>query len=237
VSRTIAILAGGLGTRVAALTGGVTPKAMLPLAGRPFIDHKLAETRRLGADRVVLLLGHGADQIAAHVGDGSQWGMHIDVLLDGSQPLGTGGALRHAAPLLGLQVWVTYGDTLLDADLQGAETHARTIGCRGAMTVLHNRDQWEISNTSIAGGRVVAYTKGEPAGTHEYIDYGYLLFPVDSLTEIDDPAFDLRIVISKLIEQRQLAAYEVFERFHDIGTPEALAETDRWLRARSGIDS
>jgi len=237
VSRTIAILAGGLGTRVAALTGGTTPKAMLPLAGRPFIDHKLAEARRLGADRVVLLLGHGAEQIVTHVGDGARWGVHLDVLLDGPQLLGTGGSLRRAAARLGEAVWVTYGDTLLQADLGAAEMHARTIGCRAVMTVLHNLDRWEPSNTSIADGRVIAYTKGDPPGTHEYIDYGYVLLPVDSLTDVVEATFDLRVVMQRLIERRDLAAYEVHERFHDIGTPETLAETDEWLRARAEIES
>lgn len=236
MSRTIAILAGGLGTRVAALTGGTTPKAMLSLAGRPFIDHKLAEAQRLGADHVVLLLAHGADQIVAHVGDGGRWDLHLDVMLDGDRQLGTGGSLRQAARLLGAQVWVTYGDTLLDADLGAAEDHARAINCRAVMTVLHNRDRWEPSNASIADGRVVSYTKGDPPGTHEYIDYGYLLLPATSLTDVVEAAFDLRVVVQRLIEQRDMAAYEVHERFHDIGTPEALAETDAWLRSRSEVE-
>jgi NDP-sugar pyrophosphorylase family protein len=235
VNRTIAILAGGLGTRVAALTGGVTPKAMLPLAGRPFIDHKLDEARRLGADRVVLLLGHGADQIEAYVGDGARWGLHLEVMLDGDRPLGTGGSLRQAARLLGERAWITYGDTLLDADLGAAETHARAIDCRAVMTVLHNRDRWEPSNTSIADGRVISYTKGDPPGTHEYIDYGYLLLPGDSITAVGAAAFDLRIVVQSLVERRDIAAYEVHERFHDIGTPDAMAETDAWLRSRGRI--
>ena len=101
------------------------------------------------------------------------------------------------------------------------------------MTVLHNRDHWETSNTSIADGHVIAYTKGDPPGTHEYIDYGYVLLPVDSLTDVTEAAFDLRVVVQRLIEQRSLAAYEVHERFHDIGTPEAFAETDAWLRDRA----
>ena len=233
MKRTIAILAGGLGTRIAALTGGTTPKAMLPLAGRPFIDHKLAEARRLGADRVVLLLAHGADQIEDHVGDGAPWHLEVDVMLDGDRRLGTGGSLRQAAPLFGEQVWVTYGDTLLDADLRAAERHARTIGCRAVMTVLHNRDRWEPSNTSIADGRVTSYGKGRPPGTHEYIDYGYLLLPVESLSDVVETAFDLQVVVQRLIEQNDMAAYEVHERFHDIGTPEAWAETEAWLLARN----
>jgi NDP-sugar pyrophosphorylase family protein len=56
--------------------------------------------------------------------------------------------------------------------------------------------------------------------------------PVDSLAAVSEDAFDLRVVVQRLIEQRDMAAYEVHERFHDIGTPEALAETDEWIRTR-----
>ena len=232
MNRTVAILAGGLGTRVAALTGGTLPKAMLPIAGRPFIDHKLAEARRLGAARVVLLLGHGADAIVDHVGDGSAWGFELAVALDGPKLLGTGGSLRRATALLGDAPWITYGDTLLEVDLVQAEAAASAMGCTAVLTVLRNRDRWEPSNTSVRDGRVVAYTKGDPPGTHEYIDYGYLRIPTAALAAQDRDAFVLRPVIEGLITARALAAFEVHERFHDIGTPEALAETDAWLRAR-----
>jgi NDP-sugar pyrophosphorylase family protein len=100
------------------------------------------------------------------------------------------------------------------------------------MTVLHNADRWQPSNTSVADGRVVAYGKHASGGTHDHIDYGYLLLPVAALDAVEDEAFDLSVVLQVLIRDRRLAAFEVTERFHDIGTPEALAETDAWLRAR-----
>jgi NDP-sugar pyrophosphorylase family protein len=203
---------------------------MLPIAGRPFIDHKLDEAARLRADRVVLLLAHGAEQIEAHVRT-SPRDFDVEVVLDGPTLLGTGGALKRATGSLGQRVWVTYGDTLLDADLTAAEARAADLGCRGAMTVLRNKDQWEPSNTSVEGGRVVAYSKGDPPGTHEYIDYGYLLIPVAALADVLEGAFDLRVVVQRLVADRDLAAFEVQERFHDIGTPEALRETDAWVRA------
>jgi NDP-sugar pyrophosphorylase family protein len=102
------------------------------------------------------------------------------------------------------------------------------------MTVLRNRDQWQPSNTSVVAGRVAAYTKGDPPGTHEFIDYGYMLLPVTALGDTDAEAFDLYVVLQKLITARELAAFEVYERFHDIGTPEALEETESWLEARAG---
>jgi D-glycero-D-manno-heptose 1,7-bisphosphate phosphatase len=99
------------------------------------------------------------------------------------------------------------------------------------MTVLRNGDRWQPSNTSVSDGRVVAYEKGAPPGTHAFIDYGYLLLPTAALIATSETVFDLRAVVDRLMRLGTLAAYEVSERFHDIGTPEALAETDAWLRA------
>jgi NDP-sugar pyrophosphorylase family protein len=237
VTRTIAILAGGLGTRVAALTGGTIPKAMLPVAGAPFIDHKLDEARRLGATRVVLLLAHGADQITDHVGDGARFDVPVDVVLDGDELLGTGGALRRAAAHLGDWPWITYGDTLLDVDLDAAEAHAAALACRGVMTVLHNRDALEPSNTTVTEGRVTAYAKGDPPGTHEYIDYGLIRLPMAAFDAVEARVFDLTVVVQGLIAARDLAAFEALEPFHDIGTPTALDETDAWLRSRASHGS
>jgi NDP-sugar pyrophosphorylase family protein len=231
LTRTVAILAGGLGTRVAALTGGAIPKAMLPVAGAPFIDHKLEEARRLGASRVVLLLGHAAGQIVEHVGDGARFGVPVTVVLDGDELLGTGGALRQAAASLGDRPWITYGDTLLEVDLDAAERQADAAGCRGVMTVLRNRDQLEPSNTTVVANRVTAYSKGDPPGTHEYIDYGLVRLPTAAFEAVGARAFDLSVIVQDLIGARDLAAFEVHEPFHDIGTPESRSETNAWLRS------
>lgn len=232
MTRTVAILAGGLGTRVRSLTGGTKPKAMLEVAGRPFIDHKLDEVHRLGADRAVLLLGHGAPEVIDHV-NRREADVAVEVVLDGEELLGTGGALQRALGSLGERFWVTYGDTLLDADLADAEALAARMGCDGCMTVLHNRDALQPSNTSVSVGKVVAYDKRPAPGTHEYIDYGYLLLPAAAFTLGDEGPFDLETVLQPMIVSGRLAAFEVSEGFHDIGTPEALAETDGWLRSRS----
>src|SRR4051794_16342155 len=97
----IAVLAGGLGTRGRHRTGPDLPKALLPIAGVPFIELKRGELRAGGAARVVLLVGHGAEPLVEHVGDGAAYDLRIEVIRDPPNLLGTGGALRRAAPALG----------------------------------------------------------------------------------------------------------------------------------------
>src|SRR5690348_1894505 len=94
-------------------TGADLPKALLPVAGAPFIDAKLHQLAQLGAHEVVLLTGHGAARIAEYVGDGRRWGLAARHVVDGDVLLGTGGAVRRALDVLGDPFWVTFGDTLV----------------------------------------------------------------------------------------------------------------------------
>lgn len=230
--RTAVVLAGGLGTRVAALTGDQRPKALLELDGQPFLDHKLAELERLGVGRAVLLVGRHGELIERHVGDGSRYGLAIDLLSDGDVLRGTGGALKQALPQLPERFWVTYGDTLLDADLDAAERRRAAAGWEGVMTVLRNRGRWQPSNVLVRGDLVVGYTKGDVPPSYEHLDYGYLELPAAAVLAVEGEVFDLGAVVAPLIERGGLGAVEVTERFHDIGTPEALVETEAWLRSR-----
>ena len=174
VTRTIAILAGGLGTRVAALTGGTMPKAMLP-ARRPALHRPQARrgsAARRRSRRAAARARRRSDRGACR--RRRAWELHLDVVLDGDRQLGTGGALQAS------------GQAARRAGVGHLRRHAPrcrprrrrstrpTIGCRAVMTVLHNRDRGSRATRRVADGRVVSYTKGDPPGTHEYIDYGYL---------------------------------------------------------------
>jgi NDP-sugar pyrophosphorylase family protein len=231
--RVAVLLAGGLGTRVAAVTGPDEPKALLPVAGRPFIEWKLRQLASLGVTDVLLLTGHGGDRLREAVGDGAQWGVRASCRDDGSHPLGTGGAIRAVLPELPELFWVTYGDSLVEAPLAAIEAELDPTAL-ATMTVLRNDDRWQPSNVEAVSGTVRRYSKGDPPGTYSWIDYGLLLFRSRAFDACPAASFDLREVIERLVAARQLRAYEVTERFHDIGTVAAWHETDEWARA-SGL--
>jgi NDP-sugar pyrophosphorylase family protein len=234
--RTAVVLAGGLGTRISSVTQGRLPKVLVPVAGRPFLDHKIDEMHRLGVDRVLLLLGSHGDQVAEHVRSRA-WPLQIDHRSDGETLRGTGGAIKYAAGALDDEFWVTYGDTLLDADLAGAERFAAERGLAAVMTVLRNDDRWEPSNVRLDGDLVISYRKGAPPGSHQYLDYGYLLLPKAAFLAQDAPSFDLAVVIQSLVTEGRLGGFPVTERFHDIGTAEALADTEAWLSSPHRVSS
>lgn len=106
----VALLAGGLATRLRPLTEKI-PKALLSVAGEPFLVHQLRLLHSRGLRRVVLCVGHLGEMIQAEVGDGSAYGMQLEYSFDGAKLLGTGGAIAHALPLLGEAFLVLYGDS------------------------------------------------------------------------------------------------------------------------------
>ena len=231
MTRTVVVLAGGLGTRVAHLTATDLPKALVPVGGRPFIDLKLAELVAGGADEIVLLVGHNAPALTRHLRDATPPGVTVRCVEDGPELLGTGGAIRRALEGLPARFWVTYGDTLLEVPMQAVEGFLGATDVDGVMVVLENVDRWETSNVSVRDDRVVAYEKGAPPGSHRFIDYGMLLLGRDAFAaRAPASAFDLGDVVSEEIGRGRLGAWVVSERFHDIGTEAAWRETDEWVR-------
>lgn len=105
------ILAGGLGTRLGALTGDV-PKPLVPVAGRPFLDWLLGEVRRHGIQRIVLIGGHRGEVLRQAYADATD----VAVLVE-PEPRGTGGALHQAADLLDDRFLLMNGDSLFDVNL------------------------------------------------------------------------------------------------------------------------
>ncbi|NLW34470.1 MAG: NTP transferase domain-containing protein, partial [Syntrophorhabdus aromaticivorans] len=134
MSLPVAILAGGLSTRLGPLTKAI-PKALIDVAGKPFIARQLDYVRQQGISRVVLCLGHLGEQVRAFVGDGSAFGLEVSYSWDGRLLMGTGGALKRALPLLGKHFFVLYGDSYLLVDLGTVERGFVESGKPALMTV------------------------------------------------------------------------------------------------------
>ena len=224
----IAVLAGGLATRMGDLTRN-TPKSLLLVAGEPFIAHQLRLFRREGIERVILCTGHFGEQIAEFVGDGSRFGLQVGYSSDGDKLRGTGGAIKKALPLLGKEFFVTYGDSYLDISYQPVANAFRSAGMPGLMTILRNEDKWDTSNVLFQNGRIVRYSK-VPAIGMKHIDFGLGVLSAqvfESEPQVDP--FDLSVTYANLVEIGQMAGFEVEQRFYEIGSPRGLSETSAHL--------
>jgi NDP-sugar pyrophosphorylase family protein len=227
-------LAGGLATRLRPITSTI-PKALVEVAGKPFIDHQLALLKRNGIRRVVLCLGHLGEQVEQYLWDGQAHGLKLDFCHDGERLLGTGGALRRAAPLLGDVFWVVYGDSYMDIDYSAVLADFARSDALGLMTVIANFGRWDCSNVLFRDGRIVCYDKRRPTPDMNHIDYGVALLRRSALARIplDRPA-DLADLYHDLVAEGRMAAHEVTQRFYEIGSPAGLEETRAYLLARAG---
>ena len=225
----LALLAGGLATRLGQLTARV-PKSLLLVAGEPFIAHQLRLLAAQGVRNVVICTGHLCEPIERFVGDGREFDCRVRYSCDGPTPLGTGGAIRRALDLLGPQFWVMYGDSYLTAPFAPMVDAFRSSGQPALMAVYQNENRWDTSNVLFRSGKVLRYDKsgGEPGMQH--IDYGFGFFSAAVFDQWPDGcAFDLAELQTRLVEQGLMAGYEVAERFYEIGSFAGLRETDSFL--------
>lgn len=228
----VALLAGGMATRLRPITE-LIPKAMVEVAGRPFIDHQLDLLRRNGIRRVVMCLGYRGQQLEAHVGDGASRGMEIRYAYDGEKLMGTGGAVRRALPLLRDAFWVMYGDSYMDIDYAAVLDYFNHSDADALMTVLRNAGRWDASNVVFRDGKLVRYDKKNRAPEMDYIDYGVAILRRGAAERIPaDRPFDLAELYTALVSEGRMAGFEVTNRFYEIGTPAALEEAGRYLAAR-----
>ena len=229
----VAILAGGLATRLRPITEKI-PKSLVPVAGKPFLAHQLELLRSRGIHRAVLCIGYLGEMIQREFGDGSTYGLRLDYSFDGPKLLGTGGAIQRALPLLGDEFFVLYGDSYLPVEYRPVAEFFRRSGKLGLMTVYRNEGRYDISNVVFRDGEIAVYDKKNRSPEMRHIDYGLSLFkaPVFESYATDRP-FDLTEVMGKLVRERQLAGYEVRERFYEIGSPTGLAELETLLQSKS----
>jgi len=233
VSLPVAILAGGLATRLRPITEAI-PKALVEIAGRPFAEYQIDWLQSQGTSHVVFLVGYRGEMIRDALGDGRARGMNVDYVFDGPQLLGTGGALRRALHVLGPAFVVMYGDSYLRCDLPAIVRTFEQAGRSGLMTVLHNDNRWDRSNVLFERGHLLAYDKHGPTPDMRHIDYGLGVLKGSALTRYPaDRAFDLADVYRDLLAAGDLIGYEVSERFYEIGSPEGLAEARAWFESRA----
>ena len=227
------ILAGGLGTRQRPVTEAI-PKAMISVAGRPFIDHQIELLRGCGIDDFVLCVGYLGSLIEEHLGSGESLGVRVRYSWDGPELLGPAGALKRATGLVQDRFFVTYGDAYLRAPYQKVMRALVSSRRAGLMTVYRNEGRYGTSDVATRAGLVTRYDKHDITGKLRWINFGLSALRRRALELIPAgrPCGEEEFY-GALVKRRQLAAFEVRERFYEIGTPSSLAEFESFLAGRS----
>lgn len=228
----VAILAGGLATRLRPITEKV-PKLLVEVAGEPFFSHQIRLLKGAGLTRLVLCVGYLGEKIVELYGDGAKWGVKIEYSFDGPKLLGTGGALIRALPKLGDAFFVLYGDSYLPVDYATVGKFFLGSGQLGLMTVYENHGKYDTSNVWFEGGEIKVYDKKARRPEMHHIDYGLGAFRAEAFEGFPrDAVVDLAEVQKALVARRQLAGYEIGQRFYEIGSHEGLQELDVLLRTQ-----
>lgn len=225
----VAILAGGLATRLRPLTEKI-PKALIDINGEPFIAHQLRLLAANGVGEVVICTGYLGHMIEEEVGDGSAFGLHVAYAFDGPKLLGTAGCIKQAAPLLGDSFFVLYGDSYLTCDYRAIAASFKKSGQLALMTVFKNEGLFDTSNIEFADGRILVYDKKARTPLMHHIDYGLGLLRREALDIVPSgEVFDLATLYQAMLARGELAAFEVPERFYEIGSTAGIDDLCQYL--------
>jgi NDP-sugar pyrophosphorylase family protein len=229
----VVILAGGFATRLGQLTIN-RPKSLVDILGKPFLAYQLELLQAGGITDIVLCIGHLGKQIQDIFGDGSKYGVRIRYSQE-DRPLGTAGALKNAESLLDDTFFVMYGDSYLFLDFPKLMAYFVSQNKLGLDTVFKNNDSYDKSNIVIKDNLVASYSKTEKTKDMIYIDYGAAIFRKEVLQLIPENRFSpVEELFLRLIEREQLLAFEVKERFYEIGSPRGLKDFEEFAVHRLG---
>ena len=225
----VAILAGGLAIRLGDLTKN-QPKSLVQIRGKPFLEYQLEFLKRGGIQDIVLCIGHMGEQIERYFGNGRKYGVNIEYSHE-DRPLGTAGALTKAEALLADPFFTLYGDSYLFLDFRAVMSYFQSQHKLGLMTVYRNCDRYDRSNTVVEGNLVTKFSKKEKSKDMVYIDYGASLLRKEALHMIPDNQFySLDDLFTRLVAMKELLAFEVKERFYEIGSVRGLREFERYAK-------
>lgn len=221
----VVIIAGGQGTRIAAVNSEI-PKAMIPICGKPIIEHEVDMAKRQGFTDFLFIIGYLGDQIESFFGDGSRWGVHIDYFRE-TQPLGTAGALGFLRDQLTDDFFVFYGDTVMDIDMQRMMKFHRTKQADATLFLHPNDHPYDSDLVDIdSEGRVRHfYHKPHPDGllAHNIVNAALFIFSPKVLTQIEKgvKCHIEKHVLSRCLDAgMKLYGYVTAEYIKDMGTPE-----------------
>ncbi len=237
--RQAVILAGGMGTRLKAVTGDL-PKPLAPADGKPLLERQLELLSLSGVTDVVLLCSYRAEAIRDFCGDGSRWGLAV-TCIEEERARGTAGAVLDALPQLADSFFVLYGDTVLDVDLP-TMARAHEAARPDATLLVHPNDHPADSDiVEVDAASTVLAIHGYPHAPGKdlpnLVNAGLYILEKRALAALDEthtlpekPDFGKHVFARMLDQGMRLLGYRSPEYIKDAGTPERLEKTGKDLR-------
>ena len=225
----VAILAGGLGTRLGKKALNKA-KVLIDVAGKPFISRQLNYLSDQGIKDIVICVGHLGNQIKNYIGNGLKYNLNVSYSDDSDRLLGTGGSIKKACQILGEHFFILYGDSFLPVNFSLIEKAYFQEKKPALMTVLKNKGRWDKSNAYFKD-KCVKYNKKKPQKNMDYIDYGLTIVRNSIFSDFpSNEVFDLADVFENLSNKSLLAGFEIYDRFYEIGSINGLNDTIEFFK-------
>jgi len=216
-------LVGGRGTRLGTLSD-TTPKPLLPVAGRPFLDHLIIRAREQGIVHVILLGGHLGEQMEAYAKSWRERGMNVECVIE-PEPAGTGGALHHARARLEEMFFLCNGDSFFEIDLRDLANVGDGENTIARLALRPLADAGRFGRVTCEGERIVGFEeKGSSApglinGGIYLLSRAIFDFLPPAPCSIEKDVFPALITAGRIFGRPYNA------RFIDIGVPADLARS------------
>ncbi len=222
---TAVIMAGGFGTRIASVYADI-PKPLIPIAGKPVLQHNIEALAEQGYRRFVLVLCHMADKIINYFGDGYDFGVEIKYFVEKS-PLGTAGALPYVKEMVSDDFLLLNGDAIINIDFGRFEEYHRLRGGMATIFTHPNSHPYDSALIEVDENMTVTrWVEKGKAGSEYFnrVNAGVHIINKRVVSDLKQGRrADLdRDVLAPLIRDGKLFAYDSTEYVRDMGTPERL---------------
>jgi NDP-sugar pyrophosphorylase family protein len=227
------ILAGGLATRLGELTVS-TPKSLIPVSGRKFIDWQIELIENAGIQEIYFLISHLSDQIIDHLKTRQNDRVKFHYMFDGPEPAGTGGALLNNFNSLPEEFFLMYGDSYLDLDYVNMHKYFLQMKTDYLMSICETpQNDIAQSNVEYKDGIVMSYSKIKPSMEMKHEDFGVSILHRKVLSEFaGQQRCDLSVITSQLASEGKVMAFLVSDNYYEVGSTQGIQELERHLEAR-----
>jgi D-glycero-D-manno-heptose 1,7-bisphosphate phosphatase len=233
--RQAVILAGGMGMRLRPFTYD-TPKAIVPVNGRPFLAHLIEMLKGNGIEEVVMLLGYLPEKIQAYLGDGSALGVSVKHHVGGIEDA-TGTRVRNARHLFDDTILLCYCDNYINLDVGQLVKFHREKKTPMTMTVYSNEYGITKNNAVISDdGYIVKYDKTRMMPGLTGVDIGFFVLEKDAFDLMPEGEFWIDAdFLPKLVSLRKLAGYRIDRPYYSLSNPDRLKATAEFLGPKKVI--
>jgi mannose-1-phosphate guanylyltransferase len=217
------ILCGGEGTRLRPITYEI-PKPMVPLKGKPILEHIIDHLKDSGIEEVILAVGYKHEQIISHFGNGKNFGLKINYVIE-KEPLGTGGPLKLAKGMFDESFLILNGDVISKIDLVDMIRSHRKNNALVTIALTTVKEPEHYGVAMLKGEKIIGFLEKPKEAQSNLINAGVYIIEPGFLEELPkENVFMIENVFENVAKEGRLFGYVYDGKWYDLGTPERYEE-------------